>query len=140
MTIRSSIYRFLSIGLALVRLHFHPPPSVVLQVRDKSCVRIGKYDTKSTSTAHGCFNGLPCIAFLWTLREVDFISIFIDPSAPRLKLISTIHRKIRYEMGVPRPKYRFLSIGMALLQSHFPSFARNVATNCSNLPFRVRST
>ena len=39
-------YRVLSIGLALPKRHFPPPPRTFPMVRAQSLFRIGKYDTK----------------------------------------------------------------------------------------------
>ena len=94
----------------------------------QSWFRIGKYDTKSTSTGYACNNAASWILSIFKVIEVDFISISIDRIGPRLEGTFTIYRKIRYAMRVPMPKYRFLSIGLALRKSHFLSPSWNSST------------
>ena len=119
MTLRASIHRFLSIGLALARPHFLRLSSPFLIVRAKSCFRIAKYDTKSTSTVYACMHAVFWILSILKVIEVEFVSISIDRIGRRLEGTFTIYRKMRYEMRVPMPKYRFLSIGLALRKSNF---------------------
>ena len=84
-----------------------------------SSFRIGKYDTKWTSTTYACMNGAPWIRLAFKAIQVDFISVFVERIGPRLKRILTIYHKIRYELRVLGPKYRFLPIGFALRRSNF---------------------
>ena len=112
-------YRFLSIGLALAGPNFLPPSCSFLIARVKSCFCIGKYGMKSTSTFYAWVNALHRFLYCLELFDVDFVSISIDRIGPRLQLLFTIHRKMRYEMKVTVPKYQFLSIGVALLQPPF---------------------
>ena len=111
--------RFLSIGLALAGPNFLPPSCSFLIARVKSCFCIGKYGMKSTSTFYAWVNALHRFLYCLELFDVDFVSISIDRIGPWLELVLTIHRKMRYEMKVSVPKYRFLSIGVALLQPSF---------------------
>ena len=111
--------RVLSIGLALPKRHFPPPPRTFPMVRAQSLFRIGKYDTKWTSTTYACRNGASWICLAFKAIQVDFISVFVERIGPRPKRILTIYRKIRYELRVLGPKYRFLSIGLALRRCHF---------------------
>ena len=112
-------YRVLSIGLALPKRHFPPPSRTFLMVRAKSSFRIGKYDTKWTLATYACMNGAPWIRLAFKAIQVDFISVFVERIGPRLKRILTIYHKIRYELRVLGPKYRFLSIALTLRRSHF---------------------
>ena len=111
--------RVSSNGLAFPKRHFPSPSRTFLIVRAKSSFRIGKYDTNSTSRTYDCINAVPWILLAFKAIEVDFISVFVERIGPRLKRILTIYHKIRYEMRVLGPKYRFLSIGLALRRSHF---------------------
>ena len=112
-------YRVLSIGLALPKRHFPPPPRTFAMVRAQSLFRIGKYDTKSTSTTNACMNGASWICLAVKAIQVDFIWVFVERIGPRLKRILTIYHKIRYELRVLGPKYRFLSIALTLRRSRF---------------------
>ena len=104
MTFMASIYRFLSIGLALAKLHVFPPSWTFLMVMTQSRFRIGKYDTKSASTDYACINAVPWILSIFQVIEVDFISISFDRIGPRLEGTFTIYRKIRYDMRVSMHK------------------------------------
>ena len=121
-------YRVLSIGVALGRPHFLPQSWSFYIVRAKSWFCIGKYDTNSTFSVHDCINALPWILSNLKVIEVDFIPFFIGRIGPRPERMLTICRKTRYGMRVPKPKYRFLSLGLALHQSHFLARSWTFAT------------
>ena len=115
------MYAFFTVRMALVRPHFFPLSSAFLLRRVQSWFRIGKYDTKPTSTIYACINGVPLIRSFFKVIEVDFISIFVDRIGPRLERSFAISRKYRYETKLPAQKPRFLSVGEALRKSHFLS-------------------
>ena len=117
MSIPKQKHRVSSIGLALPKRHFAPASQTFLNVWARGWFRIGKYDTKSTSTTYACINAAPSILLALKAIKVDFISVFIERIDARLKRMLTIYRKTRYEMRVPMLKYRFLSIGLLLRRS-----------------------
>ena len=114
MSIPMQKHRVLSIGLALPKSHFRPASQTFLNVWARGWFRIGKYDTKSTSTTYACINAASSILLALKAIQVDFISVFIERIDARLKRMLTIYRKTRYEVRVSMLKYWFLSIGLLL--------------------------
>ena len=119
MSIPMQKHRVLSVGLALPKRHFRPASQTFLNVWARGWFRIGKYDTKSTSTTYACINAASSILLALKAIKVDFVSVFIERIDARLERMLTIYRKTRYEMRVPMLKYRFLSIGLLLRRSIF---------------------